>query len=232
MGAKGKVGKNWSMLDLTGQTFGRLKVIRRAGVTANRKVLWECQCECGTTCTVRTAQLRSGKTQSCGCRRKELALEACTKHGCAGRGRESKEYRIWQGMIERCTNPNEPHYKDYGGRGITVCQRWRESFAAFLEDVGHRPSDRHQLDRFPNNGGNYESGNVRWATRKQQMRNTRANKLLTYQGETLPMVEWCERLSLDYGKVSYRLRRGWSVAAAFQSPKTAALGVPLRPTEG
>ena len=236
MGIKGNIGKRWSFLDLSEQRFGRLVAIRRAGVTKNRKVLWECRCDCGTVCIVQTAQLRNGKTKSCGCLWKESVLKACTKHGGAARdGRGSKMYIVWASMIARCTNPKDPRYKDYGGRGITVCERWRESFAAFLEDVGHRPSDKHELDRFPDNNGNYQLDNIRWATRKQQMRNTRANKLITYMGNTLSMAEWCERLGLNYAKVSYRFRRGWTVEAAFQAPTKQALGIPLageRTTKG
>ena len=114
-------------------------------------------------------------------------------HGCTG----TPTYRAWQDMIQRCYNPRRTRYPMYGGRGITVCQRWRESFEAFLKDMGTSPSPRHSIDRIDNNG-NYEPGNLRWATAKEQSRNQRRNRVLTYQGETLCIAEWAERLGVAY----------------------------------
>jgi hypothetical protein len=112
-------------------------------------------------------------------------------------------------MITRCCNPNQKAYKNCGGRGVRVCRRWRASFAAFLEDVGPRPSPRHTIERI-NNSGHYEPGNCRWATRGEQARNSRRNRLLTVRGETLCLAAWAERLGLKRSTVSARLGRGWS----------------------
>ncbi|HEY9737554.1 MAG TPA: hypothetical protein V6D06_14770 [Trichocoleus sp.] len=120
-------------------------------------------------------------------------------------------------MKSRCHNPNNAAYDRYGGRGIVVCDRWRESFENFYADMGPRPSEQHSIDRI-NNDGNYEPGNCRWATDKQQSRNTRRNRLLTYNGETLFLDEWAERLSISKHTLQTRLWRGWSVEEAFETP--------------
>lgn len=112
-------------------------------------------------------------------------------------------------MIARCHNPKHYAYKWYGALGVIVCGRWRESFEAFLLDVGERPSPKHQLDRFPDQNGNYEPGNVRWATSKQQNNNRRDNRLITAFGRTLTMAEWAEETGLNYNTLWSRLRRGW-----------------------
>lgn len=112
-------------------------------------------------------------------------------------------------MKNRCFNKNEPHYEDYGGRGITVCERWRDSFPDFLADMGPRPSNRHELDRHPNNDGNYEPGNCRWAIRKQQARNRRSNRFVTIGGVTKTLAEWSELSGLSIGTISRRVELGW-----------------------
>lgn len=116
-------------------------------------------------------------------------------------------------MIQRCTNPKNDRFASYGGRGITVCERWRRSFDAFATDVGARPSRQHTIDRIDNTKG-YEPGNVRWATAIQQQRNMRSNVQVTFRGETLLLVEWAERLKIKYTTLSLRLFRGWSVERA------------------
>lgn len=121
-------------------------------------------------------------------------------------------FRIWQGMVDRCHNPNNQSYKWYGGRGIKVCRRWRNSPKTFLNDMGERPKGL-SLDRI-NNDGNYEPSNCRWATTKQQMRNYRRNKMITFNGETLALIDWAERLGMDHKTVGGRLRSGWSIDAA------------------
>lgn len=125
-------------------------------------------------------------------------------------------YQSWQAMLKRCTNPNHIFYKYYGGIGIKVCERWRK-FENFLADMGERPADR-SLDRI-NNDGNYEPGNCRWATRKEQGRNTRANKFITFRGETLCLEEWALRTGLGKYVLSHRLSTGkWSIEKALTTP--------------
>jgi hypothetical protein len=143
--------------------------------------------------------------------------KAPEKHGATSGG-PSGEYTAWVHMIGRCENPNDAKFASYAGRGIKVCEKWRRSFAAFLADVGPRPSPSHSLDRFPNNDGDYEPGNVRWATPSQQQRNTRRNRLVTFGGVKLPLVAWCERFGLDYHVVRDRLEYGWTVDRALTTP--------------
>lgn len=128
------------------------------------------------------------------------------------------EYITWRHMKTRCLNPNSDAYDYYGGRGITICARWRNSFKDFLADVGRRPSPKHTLDRYPNNNGNYELGNVRWATRKQQQSNTRRTKHAIVNGERTHVAEACRVLNLNENSVRYRLRSGWTVERALTEP--------------
>lgn len=127
------------------------------------------------------------------------------------------EYRAWLGIVQRCTNPEHPAYPRYGGRGIAICDRWLGSVEAFCKDVGLKPTPAHELDRVDNDRG-YEPGNVRWVVRKENDRNRRSNRLLHYQGETLAMAEWCERLGLPRDTVRKRLEGGWSIAEALETP--------------
>ena len=127
------------------------------------------------------------------------------------------EYLAWNSMRHRCHNPRRKDFANYGGRGIVVCEKWREDFSAFLKDVGKRPSRKHTLDRIRNDK-NYEPGNVRWATRKDQARNRRSNRLLSYNGERLTITEWAERAGVSRETFHFRLERGWSMAKAVTTP--------------
>jgi hypothetical protein len=159
--------------DLAGQRFDRLTVIRDTGSRDDSgRVIWLCSCDCGKQRNAVSRDLTAGRTTSCGCKKSERAKEAAVKHGASG-ANTAPEYRSWQSMITRCTNPKYEHWDRYGGRGIQVCQRWRTSFAAFLADMGPRPAGT-SLDRHPNPDGNYEPGNCRWATRVQQRANRSA----------------------------------------------------------
>lgn len=160
-------------LDLTGQRFGRLEVVAFARVNRSRNACWLCRCDCGKERVVSGHELRRGRTSSCGCWRSAVKILLNLKHGHKRAGSETPEYRAWHSMISRCTNPKLEAWKYYGGRGITVCDRWKNSFEAFLADMGPRPSPNLSIDRFPNNDGNYEPGNCRWATRSEQRANQR-----------------------------------------------------------
>ena len=149
-------------LDITGQKFGHLVVLRRA---ENSGHMWVCLCVCGNSHTVRAGNLRGGSTKSCGCRRWTV------KHGGSRRRQRHPIYGLWKGMHMRCNNPHHQDYKYYGARGVTVCERWKD-FASFLADVGERPGPQFSLDRIDGDG-NYEPSNVRWATATQQSRNRR-----------------------------------------------------------
>ena len=169
-------------MNLAGQTFGRLTVVRSCGwrdfLSGQRVRLWRCQCECGNRKTIFQSHLRSGHTQSCGCLDVETAtahiVKANTKHGHACAGKKTKEWRAWSHMKDRCFNPKAKDFKYYGGRGITVCKRWRTSFAKFLKDMQRAPGLNYSIDR-KNVNGNYTPKNCRWATRKQQTANRRCS---------------------------------------------------------
>ncbi len=135
------------------------------------------------------------------------------KHGLT----DLPEYRAWQTMRLRCSNPSNKAYPNYGGRGIRVCERWQEDFLAFLEDMGRKPSPKHEIDR-TNNDGHYEPGNCRWVLRKENDRNRRSNHLMTYRGQTKPLVVWCDELNLPATTISKRLQAGWSDEKALSTP--------------
>lgn len=194
--------------DISGERFGRLTAVRLVGL---KPTAWLCVCECGTEKTVLLSNLRAGKQLSCGCYRAQRS----TKHGKHG----APIYRVWNAMTQRCGNPNDRHYADYGGRGIAVCAEWLE-FSKFYEYVGDQPPNM-TLDRIDNDRG-YEPGNVRWVTRKVQSRNTRVTTMLAFGGRTQSLDDWADELGVSRERIRGRLRRGWDVAAALTSPYRSA----------
>ena|SRR5690348_8244990 len=159
-------------LNLAGKRFGRLVVLEYRGSNKYHDSIWLCKCDCGNTVTIRgfTLRLSNGATKSCGCLRRDIQRQAHLRHGHQRRGMETPTHFSWRAMMARCSNPRFHQFKDYGGRGILVCERWKQ-FENFLADMGERPHGL-TLDRI-NNDGNYEPENCRWATRKQQNSNTR-----------------------------------------------------------
>lgn len=185
---------------IAGARFGRLTVVGRTGRSC------ECRCDCGAVHTAQARHLLSGATRSCGC------LGAENRHGMRG----TPEHNTWLRMNERCKNPRHVHYARYGGRGISVCERWK-SFATFLADMGPRPSGT-ELDRIDNDG-NYEPGNCRWATRKVNGQNRSNTTRLTVDGETATLAEWSARTGLDYTLLKSRVQDGWSDRRVVLTPK-------------
>lgn len=194
-----------------GTTFGKLTVLRRGSNTKQGKQQFVCRCACGKTGTYRWEFLRTGHTNSCGCLQREVLSKNRKTHGKS----DTTEYGIWSQMKTRCLCPTVPGFRDYGGRGIAVCDRWKKSFSAFLADMGPRPSKLYSLDRI-NNDGNYEPGNCRWALAQQQQKNKRSSRRLTINGETLTLGEWASRAGERLGTIWARLNRGWAPVDAVQ----------------
>jgi hypothetical protein len=140
-------------------------------------------------------------------------------HGHAVGGHKTPEYRAWAHMLDRCYNPNNKSFHNYGGRGITICEKWCHSFSAFLRDVGPRPSPKHSIDRYPNKNGNYEPNNVRWATQKQQMNNMRLNVFVRFRGRKISLTDLAHRSVVSAKVIHTRIfYLGWSVERAITTP--------------
>jgi hypothetical protein len=184
-------GKAHNFSDITGKVFERLTVIGFAG-NRNGRSYWYCRCECKQVCEIQTSQLRCRKAQSCGCLNSERSKRRRTTHGARSDGQVHYLYSTYRGILARCRKPLSTSYKNYGARGITVAEQWGESFERFRDDVlaeiGERPAGT-SLDRIKNDKG-YEPGNIRWATRPQQARNTRRSRLLTINGCTKCLIDW------------------------------------------
>lgn len=188
-----------------GDRHGRLTVL---GVEGDS---YRCQCDCGQTSLVRHSRWIKKVTRSCGCLTREAIASVNRSHEMC----RTPTYRSWCGIIERTTKPTSKMYFEYGGRGITVCDRWL-GFANFLDDMGVRP-DGTSIDRINNDAG-YEPGNCRWATRSEQNRNTRRTVMLTFHGRTLSMPDWSEETGVPYYALRNRISRGWPVEDALTWP--------------
>lgn len=198
------------MPNLIGRTFGHLTVTRQIDA---HPPTWECVCECGTVRISRTKPLtRRGGIRHCGCKTKERQRHASTRHGLS----QSTEHAIWRGMRSRCLIPSAGNYVNYGGRGITVCERWN-TFENFLTDMGLRPSPSHSIERI-NNDGPYCPDNCRWATASEQHRNTRRTKWIEFEGQTRSLAEWAELRQIADTTIDERLKRGWSLKRALNTP--------------
>lgn len=195
-------------IDMNGQAFGRLTVIEQ------RLGGWLCRCECGNEKVIPGSRLRKGVTQSCGCLQRELTGLRTTTHGRT----KTPEHRAWLAMKNRCYNERGETFKYYGGRGISVCARWLDSFDNFLADMGPRPTSRHSLDRIDVDG-NYERGNCRWATQLVQVRNTTSNVAAIIDGERVLITDASQRLGLSRSSIRDRIKKGWSIERAFTEPR-------------
>lgn len=196
--------------DLTGQRFSRLEVIElnNKEKSGNRyRYYWKCLCDCKTIINVRTDCLTSGYVRSCGCLHNEQAIKNFTAHYSHEQS-GTRLYGIWQKMKGRCFNSNTPCYKRYGGRGITVCDEWKNGFQAFYEwSMSNGYSDDLTIDRIDNNG-NYEPSNCRWVTNKEQSLNRRTNVIVQYNGKTMTLIEASQESGLPYSALSSRWSKG------------------------
>lgn len=212
-------------LDLTGQRFGKLVAIKEAG-KLNGYVTWLCKCDCGNEKAMRTNALRSGATRSCGC-----GIDHARRNNPSFYQKEyriHKLYQVWYGMINRCKNTHHKFYHRYGGRGITVCEEWKnyETFAKWALESGYK--EGLSLDR-RNNDGNYEPLNCRWITMKKQHNNTSQNRFYTINGVTKSVAEWAEDYGIRHGLVLHRLDRGISIEEALtMQSKYRGKGIPVR----
>jgi hypothetical protein len=200
-----------------GRKFGRWRIIGPATNNRHRQRRVKALCECGVSRVVTLTTLRSGRSQSCGCLRREAASRVCIKRNTTHGHSRSPTYRTWSHIIGRCCNPSDKNYTAYGGRGIRICDRWRSSFEAFLEDMGPRPSPKHSIDRIDNDG-DYTPENCQWATPKQQSRNRRSSRRITIDDESKTLAEWSEQSGNDRTTISRRILAGWSADRAVFEP--------------
>jgi hypothetical protein len=190
-------------IDLTGKKVGYLTAIKRSR-DASGTVAWECLCECGKTTFIRTNDFTRGIRKSCGCARDYFISKTLSRHGCY----KDRLYRIWEGMRRRCSYKKDQNYKHYGGRGIKVCEEWETDFVNFREwaiDNGYE--ENLTIDRIDCNG-NYEPDNCRWATMKEQLRNTRRNHYITFNGERKLITDWANELDISLSGIYKRINRG------------------------
>lgn len=199
---------------MIGKQFGKLTVIKEAGRTKDRAILWKCRCDCGCETVVRGINLRSGNTRSCGCINKERMHHLNLITG----EYKSRLYGIWICMKTRCSNPNIPQYKDYGGRGIKICDEWKYDFRTFRDwAISHGYNDNLSIERIDNNG-NYEPSNCKWSTLHEQNRNRRTNNMITFNGKTQCALDWAIELGMKPNTLFGRLHRGWSVEKTLTTP--------------
>ena len=198
--------------DLTGKKFGRWDIVAMLEGQKAKAI-----CECGTEREIWTPNLKHSKSLSCGCLSREVASrpkpeisKILTTHGQS----KTPVYKVWAAMLARCAHPTNPAYHNYGGRGISVCERWLK-FENFIADMGQRPSDKHSIDRI-DNSGNYEPNNCRWATKKEQCNNMRSNRVLRFDGKDKTIAQWSEVMGLPTYTIRGRLRRGDTVERALR----------------
>lgn len=198
------------LTDLTGQRFGKWFVINRAESDKFGHAQWLCRCDCGNEKIVNSTSLKSGRSKNCGC----ITKERLTKHNKFN----TRLYRILHGMKGRCYNSKNDNFKNYGGRGITICQEWLDDFMNFYNwAINNGYSDELSIDRI-NNDGNYEPSNCRWADVKTQSRNTSRTNLITFNNETMCLRDWAKKLNINESTLNNRIRKGWNIEKALTTP--------------
>lgn len=205
-------------IDLIGERFGRLTVIEKGGYLYGNRRAWLCACECGETKVIYGASLRQGKTRSCGCLKDEVSgalIGAASRTHGEGHNK-TIEYNSWVSMRQRCLNPNNPAYKDYGGRGIKICDRWNK-YENFLADMGRKPDSSYSIERVENNKG-YSPENCKWATMEEQCNNRRSNTLITFNGKTATLAMWSKESGTPVERIIKRISTGWNIKDALFKP--------------
>jgi len=202
------------LIDLTGKKFGRWTVISRSKNNTNAgQPKWDCVCECGTNREITGGTLRSGNSKSCSCLQKEVVSTLNSTHKLS----QHPLHKTWNSMHYRCVNPKSNRYKNYGGRGISVCPQW-SSLQQFIDDMGEKPTSLHTLDR-KDNDKNYSPRNCHWATPKEQSRNKTSTALITIGSVTKCQVDWCKLYNRDPNTFRNRVNRfGWSPLKALETP--------------
>lgn len=202
-----------ALKDITGYKFNGCTVISRAS-NKGKYTAWNCICRCGNQFIARSGDIKSGNTKSCGCYCKEISGDKARTHG----KRETRLYTIWSNMKSRCINTNNVNYKNYGGKGITICNSWMNSFENFYKwAIKNGYKDNLTIDRIDNND-DYKPENCRWADYKSQERNRTNNHVITYNGRTLSMAEWAEITGIPYKTLWKRIKDGWSAEKALTRP--------------
>lgn len=203
----------WKAEDLTEQRFGKVTVLSRVANNKHGRAVWLCKCDCGNEKEIPAANLKSGRTTSCGCYSRGLKRKTGT-HGMTN----TRIFHEWQSMLQRCNNPNNQRYEDYGGRGIKVCDEWIDNFVSFYEwsmDNGYDEIltlDRKDVD------GDYSPDNCRWVTNLEQQSNKRNNRVIECNGEKYILNEWARITGLNAQTIAWRIDRGWSVEEALYTP--------------
>ena len=202
-------------LDLTDHRFGRLQAICYEGTTKHQKSLWLCRCDCGNEVRVTTGVLMKGESRSCGCLQAERTKQSNTTHGEACK---TVEYTTWNNIKKRCYDTKDKNFHLYGARGIKVSEEWVQSYENFLRDMGRKPDKSYSIERIDNSKG-YSKENCRWATSKEQSRNTRRNNNISFNGRTQCLTDWAKEVGISHSTLSCRLfRYGWSIEKALNTP--------------
>lgn len=201
-----------NFIDLTGQVFGRLTVLERVNLPTKNYAVWLCKCSCGKVKKVRSCHLRNGVIFSCGCYHKEVTSKANKTHGET----KTRLYNTWRSMKSRCYRKGYMFYHLYGGRGITVCDEWKNSYVAFRDwALKHGYSDKLTIDRIDVNG-NYEPSNCRWVTQREQCSNKTVNRIVEYHGEKDIFLNMCRRLNVNEATIRSRMKNGYSFEEAVE----------------
>jgi hypothetical protein len=213
-------GRAWNFNDISTERFGRLRPVRVVRLNKYNAAVWLCECDCGNLTDAVGIVLRQGRKRSCGCLKKDVSAQSGRRsatHGHARQGAKTPEWVAWHTMRYRCLNPRSKKWVDYGGRGITVCDDWTNSFENFLRDMGYRPSPRHTLER-KNNELGYSKNNCVWATMIEQSNNRRSTKMVEFHGRRVGLTILAREHGLDPARVRRRVRMGWSVDRALAEP--------------